>query len=305
MNQEEILSTDTIRSKFFPNAYHEERFPEVRRAMLREDKRHCPEDEKFPLGDTFVGVEIEIEKIVEAGNILLLAKGFESHLDGSMRDGVEFVSKIGQQAQEVIHYVRKLHPLVQHGGFSFRCGLHVHVNVQNHTLEELYRALLVYGLIEELLFDVSGRRVDNNFCVPAHSAYAQFNRLLHYGHKRDWRQFLGILRDTRDNERYLALNIGAIPEHGTIEFRQHQSTSDPEQIKRWVQLLLDTVQMSKEWKTEELEKEILNLNSVSTYDLLLRKLLPNSYQHLIQQQMEKKMYRGVVFLKESFIGEVQ
>lgn len=261
--------------------------------------------QEFPNCKEYVGIEIEVEGVpaLEWHQAL----GFGVVNEPSIRGGYEFVSLIGLNAQEVIHHTRELHKLLKDGKFSFRCGLHVHINVHSHTLEELYRVFLAYSLLEKLLFRASGNRYDNRFCVAVQESISPMSKLIHYGHTGQWEKFYQVLKafraDRRETTKYMALNVVPVVNYGSLEFRHHYGTSDPGTILKWMQILLDVVVSTKRLSTQELESQILGVNTISFYEELLCDLLPNSNLFISREKFERFMYDGVLYIKECFIGE--
>lgn len=75
---------------------------------------------------------------------------------------------------------------------------------------------------------------------------------------RTWckKQKLDIDYIKKNPTRYMAVNVQAMFEHGTIEFRHHASTLNPIKVKNWIKLLLTLVNYSQ---TRYNDKEIIGL----------------------------------------------
>jgi hypothetical protein len=277
---------------------------------LREEMLLSMAPDAFPY-DHCIGLEIEIEGArlgadVEANR--LIAEAFEVRRDGSLRNGVEYVSRYGLTAGDVLTYLPVLHKLFETGklaegfnSFSFRCGLHVHIDVTGHTMEELYKAILLYTAVERILFAISGNRWENKFCKSVQESMSVVPNMLHYGHAGMWQHFADSVFNAT---KYMAMNVKPVRRMGTIEFRHHEGTSDPKRIRDWLLVLMDIVVGSKKLYTVQLEKRILELNTDSKYLAFLSECFPNS-QHLLKQVKgnEKMIYRGIQFIKESFAAE--
>lgn len=281
-------------------------------SMLRKNLHLSQTPTRFPYNQC-VGLEIEVEG-VRTGDTkpelnIVVNEGFHSKPDGSLRNGTEFVTMLGLTAGDAISYVSALDKLFDAGRggrkdlntFGFRCGLHAHIDVTTHTLEELYRAFLVYTVVEPLLFPISGGRNKNKFCVAVHDCASVVEELIYYGRNRNWIEFAKALRR---GSKYMAMNVRTVTNFGTIEFRHHEGTSNPERIKNWLLVLCDIVVGSKDADTNKLEKEILELNTVSSYSKFLSVHFPNSEQLLRSvKAFERVMYPGSTFVKQTFITE--
>lgn len=260
--------------------------------------------------DHCVGIEIEIEGFHPSGDQKidnLLMEGFQRIPDGSLRNnGVEFITQFGMTAGDVLSYIEVLdhgfemqRKSVHRNTFSFRCGLHVHVDVSKHTMEQLYRVFLLYTVLERTLFKISGSRNANKFCVSVLDSVTAVGNALHYGRVKDWKQFSEtVFHGTK----YMAMNIKPVRSRGSIEFRHHEGSSNPEKIKNWLLVLTDLVAGSKQLYTAQLEREILDLNTNSQYEEFLRRTMPNSCHLLYVRGYEKDMYAGINFIKEAFAG---
>ncbi|MBR1732821.1 MAG: amidoligase family protein, partial [Alloprevotella sp.] len=67
------------------------------------------------------------------------------------------------------------------------------------------------------------------------------------------------VRDVMNNDRYHSVNPIAYSAHGTIEFRQHQGTTNFTKIKNWVSFLAKLVAYSTE---NVIENEITSIDEI-------------------------------------------
>jgi hypothetical protein len=259
----------------------------------------------FPY-DHCVGVEIEVEDVRgDLDNGQYLSEVWQTTHDGSLRGGsaYEFISNYGSKAADIVTYLPVLDKYLSRRNFSFRCGVHVHVDCTDHTLEDLFKVFLIYTVVEPLIFAVSGKRTDNKFCVAVQDSFNSCASALHYGQREEWRSFAdAISRGTK----YMAMNILPLRRYNTIEFRHHEGTCDVEVLGRWMLLLLDLCVHCKGLQTKEIVSDILKMNTDSQYILFLRKCFPHSERLLTSvPEYDKMMYRGVAFIKECFAHDPQ
>lgn len=259
--------------------------------------------QKFP-HDHCVGVEIEIENVQmhpEPVRQTRLMEMWHTKPDGSLRNGgIEFVSVYGATAADVMTYLPVLHAAMVTSEVSFRCGLHIHVDVTQFTMPELYRVFMVYTIMEKILFAVSGQRGENRFCRPVQDSVTSVANCMHYGHASDWSKFIDA---ACHGTKYLAMNVRTLGQFGTLEFRHHHGTIDSTQLGQWLTILLDMVLVAKAATTEELEKKIKNLNTESQYEAFINSFFPNSRKALLVKEFAAKMYDGVAFVKECWAAE--
>lgn len=115
------------------------------------------------------------------------------------------------------------------------CGLHVHFGAAKFTLGQWLRVCKNYANIEGIIdsFMAPSRRANSNtYC----GSIIRNVEDLKYAESR------GLINSLQDIQsifgtRYKKLNVVAYNTHKTIEFRQHQGTTDFEKISNWVDFL--------------------------------------------------------------------
>lgn len=124
-------------------------------------------------------------------------------------------------------------------------GFHVHVGVgqfghQIGFFKELVRTYAKFEPIIDQLVSRSRRGNNNQWCRP-----------IRFTPEIDQAATLRDLRYAYGGNRYHKVNLEAFTVHGTVEFRQHQGTTNAEKITRWVTLCLRMVEHAA--KNTELE----------------------------------------------------
>lgn len=312
---EPYVANDNIRSAFSRPAHPEKFTPTIKPSLP---------PEPFPYRDHFVGLEIEIEgcnvkfweENPETGRIRptsklhgLATEVWQEHEDGSLRNGGrEFTTRLGVTAGMVLPYLPIMHSLFEQGKltssnankFSFRCGLHLHVDVGQLTLEQLYKALLVSTAVEKLFFAISGNRDKDStskFCLPAVDCISRLETLLTYGHRQEWDQFV---QELGQGHKYMGINFRAVASYNTLEFRHHEGTSNPETLKRWMLVVMDAVLASKDRPVEELEDLLIS----GDFDSFVHICFPNSAAFLkTAYNWRGLLKQGIIFVKHTFISE--
>lgn len=124
------------------------------------------------------------------------------------------------------------------------CGLHVHVGVGEYTGEEIVNIYKNYQKLEALVdsFMAPSRRGDNNTYSRSIAEY-DFNSC-------------HSAQDLADKiyTRYVKVNPQAYARHRTVEFRQHQGTTNYEKISMWVNFCCKLV----EWSKNNLFESVVN-----------------------------------------------
>lgn len=118
------------------------------------------------------------------------------------------------------------------------CGLHVHFGASKFTVKQYQRIIMNYAAIEPIIdsFMPLSRR-QNQYC----KSIRQVADRLRGG---DCDTIHDIQLYGYDQDRYYKVNAMAYNTHKTIEFRQHQGTTNFEKIRNWVEFLSCFLQYS-------------------------------------------------------------
>jgi len=173
-----------------------------------------------------VGIEVEVEN---ATGHARPAKTWSAKEDNSLRNGgVEFVSK-PIRASDAPHALLHLaaHTLGKECCFSPRTSVHVHLNFQDQTMDQVKAMLMVYTIVEKMLYRFVGRqRSKNIFCVPVVETDLLVNMVLTREPRLDrWQKYCGI-------------NLVPLTNYGTIEFRHMHGSKDVRKLSIWIDLLV-------------------------------------------------------------------
>ena len=180
-----------------------------------------------------VGIEIEME-----GNNLFVAprKWWRYAHDGSLRgNSLEWVllePLPREEIQAALDYLvfnskdSDLHP-------SDRCGVHVHINVQDLSIRQMFVFAMLYLILEPLLMKWCGEdREGNLFCLRSGDAEGLILSMREALEMGD----LNVLNT--DHLRYASLNFCALFKFGSLEFRGYGTPKNMMNIMKWVELLL-------------------------------------------------------------------
>jgi hypothetical protein len=133
-----------------------------------------------------------------------------------------------------------------HARVNRSCGLHVHIGAQHLTMDAMRRLAFLYIEHEDVIDDLmppSRRKSANQYCrsLKIHANIEGIARA------RDVRALAYAIRQSSDerHQRYTKLNFTSYWKHGTVEFRQHAGTIDPEKIRCWVSFCSKLVEVSQ------------------------------------------------------------
>lgn len=187
------------------------------------------------LDNNYVGVEIEFENRAALKNTDTMSKYWRFEEDGSLRNGgMEIVFREPFKGDTVKAALYNAEEATAECLFTYRCGLHVHIDCRDLTAAQLRSFVMLYILFEPILLPLCGEgREESNFAVPVGSNYALMAAL---GGRMSIERLAGIGRD--DFGRYSALNLQAYASYGSLEFRSMQGTGDAKDILNWIEILL-------------------------------------------------------------------
>ena len=225
-----------------------------------------------------VGIELEYEKFnmnkYDSGP--LVTTDWMLEFDHSLRDGgIELISRV-LKPEDLDGALRTAEEILRRGGGvpTIRCGTHIHVNMTDFRLKELFNHAVLYTLVEPTLFKLfADGREQSHFCVPVwtqttlgKSFYNDIGRLrrgIPVPEKKVAKKLKmynptgaqvemmmmdegfhgGAARPNNiltlvNSSKYSAVNFHALQTHGTIEYRMFRGTANMAAVRRWVNTLL-------------------------------------------------------------------
>ncbi|HXJ70662.1 MAG TPA: amidoligase family protein [Verrucomicrobiae bacterium] len=218
--------------------------------------------EPIPITELTFGVELEVIMPAESNG----DRGRTALADRMVEAGVECAhesynhrtrphwkivtdSSIGHQNAEIVspilrgedgfEQIRKVcRALGAHGcRVNHSTGFHVHVGARDRFAEqvgffkELVRTHAKFEPVIDQLVSQSRRARNSQWCQPT-----PFNDNVERATTID-----RVIAAANPNGRYAKLNLTAYHTHGTVEFRQHQGTTNAQKIENWVKLCLRIV----------------------------------------------------------------
>lgn len=122
------------------------------------------------------------------------------------------------------------------------CGLHVHMDAADFTMNTWKNLALSYKNIENVIdaFMPNSRR-DNYYCKSLSSISNR--RILEAGTINELQAAFG-------NDRYHKVNLQAYSRHRTVEFRQHSGSTNFTKMSNWVRFLGRMITFAQQAKVE-------------------------------------------------------
>lgn len=264
--------------------------------------------------NTHIGIEVEVERIFREGRIGEFADDkngimhtiWNNVSDGSLRNhGREFVSMPvkGREIGYALQLLNKtLHNDKQCIGHEFtdRTSVHVHMNVRDLTINQLSNLVMLYALVEPLLFSIESTNRDKSiFCVPWNESdvISQLYNLM------DTTTPDGARLVSLGNwYKYTGLNLKPVTAYGTVEFRHMKGTCDVGILTKWINIILSLKKYAVGVEFKVLKERLLNLNTTSEYNAIIldifgKELYDNFQTHDLQSLLETTSSN----IKEMFI----
>ena len=203
-----------------------------------------------------IGVEIE----VEYPGISYRTSKYQANPDfwkmdgdGSLRNnGTEYISDPPLFGRDLITALVELEQGLTEAGaqISSRCGLHIHMDVSELTVDELLAFVVGTSLVEPSLFRYVGKeRAQNIHCLPFADTgnVLPFLNGIKYGRTPD-----DVLRSIKSACKYSALNIRPVTYQGSVEFRHHAGSFSASRILEWINILMRIKRESIKYRADRL-----------------------------------------------------
>lgn len=215
------------------------RGPYINYLVSHGDANHPPRREKRRI-EGEIGIELEAEGRFQLADSLCMGEDEHWQIveEGSLRNGGhEFVTKMPVNEKDLDVVLDRLFELTKGTQFnqSIRTSLHIHINVLNELISDVFKIIGSWWLIENILVEINGKeRIGNLFCLRAKDAEdicELVQEVVCYPNS-----FWDINSNT---VRYGAQNIGAVQKYGSLEYRFMRGYTNPEDIKKWAVGLLN------------------------------------------------------------------
>jgi len=167
--------------------------------------------------------------------------------------GIEVVSPI-LRGEEGFDHLRKICLILTeiNAKITKTCGLHVHVDAREDSVEFFKNLVRLYASAEPVIdsFMAPSRRGSTNtYCQPVRINHAMMDQATTI----DDVAYASSQQPGRHNYRAASrsrkLNLQPYWQHGTVEFRQHQGTIDAQKADHWVRFCLRMVLAARAGRT--------------------------------------------------------
>jgi len=207
------------------------------------------------------GIEIEMEGSSLPREVL----GFETKKDGSLRgESYEYVFNHPKSLENSVKLLNNMETRLLECqsivNYSFRTSTHVHMNVSDMETNHILNIIYLYLLLEDVFVKYAGRsREGNRFCLRLKDAEGFLDALLYHFKYED-----NLFELRQENLKYASVNIAALRQYGSLEFRALAGTHSVEKIKPWLEALQNLRTFASEFENplEIYNKYVENSNNL-------------------------------------------
>jgi hypothetical protein len=204
-----------------------------------------------------IGIEVEVENAALRKEV---NRAWSLTTDGSLRNsGIECVSKPIEARYAPVMLIHLFEECLNKDAcFGPRTSIHIHLNVQDLTREQVMDLIFMYAIYERLFYRFAGRgRQKNVYCVPLFDCDHLVN-LVDYGPTRSdaWSKYTGF-------------NTLPIREYGTVEFRHMHGTTNVSKLTTWINLICKLKEYVKRTSTKTIRSMISEMHDGFDFGALM------------------------------------
>jgi hypothetical protein len=251
------------------------------------------------VGNNGVGIEVELEGI---GNLSPpTPSGWRLVPDGSLRNGgVEYVFDGPAGGAEfynrMMRFGESIDGLSSPPLCSERTSVHVHIDVRHLEYPQVWNMMVLYTIVEPYLFTLCGdSREHNIYSLSYEKGQGQISSL---ARMRTLQQLLRLGSEHRP--KYSAMNINALLDFGSLEFRGMEGTYDVPRIINWTNHLLSLYEYAKQYRgsVEDLPALMSRLQPRG----FLREIFGDLTSDVIEEDVRERVYRGAWVAEDVLFG---
>lgn len=234
-----------------------------------------------------VGIEIELE----GHNLPHTPDFWNMERDGSLLgESMEYVLRkpsTAEEATKALQYLKGLFKVNQTViNDTVRAGVHIHINCQKLTYVQLYNFFTLFLILETPLVKWCGEgRSGNLFCLRCKDADYLLTSLRQAVKEKE---FLKIFKT--DDLRYAAMNVKALGQYGSLEFRTLRSCADLTRVDKWFKVLLG---LRHHAEALDNPMEIISKFSYLGPNEFAKKYLGDFYNELDLENLHTDMHEGM------------
>ena len=249
-----------------------------------------------------IGIEVEAEFTREPNELRSLS--WRTITDGSLRGiGYEYVlsSPVSHKASKAV--IKELYNHFDSSAAnsprnSDNCSVHVHLNMLDHSLEDLTIIVCCYIILEPLLMQLcSDHRKGNLFCLQTLDSQFVFRNI-----ERIYKDDCNF---DMQSFKYGGINLSALRRYGSLEFRHLNFPVSEKQLNQWVDILLEIEENALRYYKGSAE-EVVSSFSEQTFEEFVERLSPTLLANVdIDVQAQQDMFESLRKLQPAIYNLVE
>lgn len=171
-----------------------------------------------------------------ATNSAGIPAGWTTHLDASLRNGIEFVTSPAVGGQALADRISAFYKCNYNYKGGPRTSTHIHVDVTNDKPVVVQSLVMLVYAIEDALYQAvdPGRKWAGYSAALSDMPASRLRNLLN---PIQVNQFIKAVNVVQNRERYYGLNFH-VGRHGTVEFRYFPGAPSETELNSWVDLVV-------------------------------------------------------------------
>jgi hypothetical protein len=220
--------------------------------------------------------------------------------EGSLRNGgLEhvFIRPLTATDLEAAFRVWDEHTVFSEFNNSIRTSVHLHYNVRDLTLLQVYNIIAVYWILENILVQLNGNtRVGNLFCLRVKDAEFTCQGLLIETERKNY-----FHESSHDGLRYAALNLAALRKFGSVEFRFLRGYHESNVIKQWMLELQKMVTVASSF---DHPRDVLKYIRETNWLAILRKFFNEPFTQHICNSLGPRSIEDMIRENEVYVEKL-
>lgn len=239
------------------------------------------------LRDTLMGVEVEVDTDTTCVSIHphpSTLTFWNKHHDGSLTNGYEYTLRSPMAGTELSTAIAQLFAPPSEFYRTFTGSTHIHIDMleEEVTLDVLRTMVLLVYTLEPVLYAAGDPT--REWCGYANSLKSAEPLLLSALFSDDVRAtFTSTYRRGGELGRYYGLNLAALTDYGSLEFRYFPTASSAEELVHWINLVQSFKKAALGIVTPSALKAIINDHS--SFQNMLQTYFP-AYETLFAQAVD-------------------
>lgn len=209
------------------NAFNKSLLNFCLRGGLGHKDKTTDKDHRYPFR---MGVELELERVRKIPDEGI--KGWTTHIDDSLRNGIEFVTDGPMSGNSILAAVHNFYQANMTYDGGPRTSTHIHVNMGYDTVETLRVMFILSYCLEDALFQMlTAKRKYCGYCMPLSEMPAwRIRNFLSVTEAAAMLQTMG----GNNADKYYGFNINSVRKHGTVEFRYFPGAPSKDELVAWM-----------------------------------------------------------------------